>query len=232
MQSATILIGRVQELIKDGSFGPSFILEKLNDGLFDICDLTSPPSLVKHEEELVISSGEKYVAVPSDFFGSRLFGLYNQTEDIECKVVYRLADFVYLSKKYAGIKEVRAACVKGRTIHFAGIPDHYTTLLISHMKEPTVFSSEADTGAGVDYLPPRIGENAIVAYAAKEIYAVIEDGVDGKKTNTEKWESVYAMELSKITARFGIEAKEAPPEQVEDLVGISGLGPYVTTGGL
>ena len=232
MKSAESLIGLVQEIVKDGSFGPSFILSKLNDGLFDICDLTNPPSLVKHQEELEVAIDEKYVAVPSDFFGSRLFGLYNQTDGIECKVVYRLADFVYLSRKYADIRDVRAACVKGRTIHLAGIPDHDTMLLISYMAEPTVFSSETDLGDTIDYLPPRIGENAIVAYAAKEIYAIIEDGVDGKKTNTEKWESAYALELSKINSRFGIEVKEAPPEQVEDLVGISGRGLYVAMGDL
>ena len=232
MKSAETLIGLVQEIVKDGSFGPSFILSKLNDGLFDVCDLTNPPSLVKHQEELEVAADEKYVAVPSDFFGSRLFGLYNQTDRIECKVVYRLADFVHLSRLYADIKEIKAACVKGRTIHLAGIPDHDTMLLISYMSEPAIFLSEADTGEDIDYLPQRIGENAIVAYAAKEIYAIIEDGVDGKKTNTEKWEAAYALELSKISSRFGIEVKEAPPEQVEDLVGISGRGLYVATGGL
>ena len=117
-------------------------------------------------------------------------------------------------------------------MHLAGAPGHNTTLLISYMAEPTIFSSEADLGDSIDYLPPRIGENAIVAYAAKEIYSIIEDGVDGKKTNTEKWESAYALELSKISSRFGIEAKEAPPEQVEDRVGISGRVLYVATGGL
>lgn len=232
MKSAETLIGLVQEIVKDGSFGPSFILSKLNDGLFDVCDLTNPPSLVKHEQELEVYAGEKYVAVPSDFFGSRLFGLYNQTDGIECKVIYRLADFAHLSRKYASIKEIKAACIKGRTMHLAGAPGHNTTLLISYMAEPTIFSSETDLGDSIDYLPPRIGENAIVAYAAKEIYSIIEDGVDGKKTNTEKWESAYALELSKISSRFGIEAKEAPPEQVEDRVGISGRGLYVATGGL
>lgn len=232
MKSAETLIGLVQEIVKDGSFGPSFILSKLNDGLFDICDLTNPPSLVKHEQELEVASDEKYVAVPSDFFGSRLFGLYNQTDDIACKVVYRLADFVHFTRRYAGIGNIKAACLKGRSLHFAGVPDKDTMLLISYMAEPAVFLSETDTGDAIDYLPPRIGENAIVAYAAKEIYAIIEDGVDGQKRNTEKWEATYALELSKISARFGIEAKEAPPEQVEDLVGISGRGLYIAMGGL
>ena len=232
MKSAETLIGLVQEIVKDGSFGPSFILSKLNDGLFDVCDLTNPPSLVKHEQELEIYSGEKYVAVPSDFFGSRLFGLYNQTDNIRCEIVYRLADFVRFSRKYANLNEIRSACLKGRTLHFAGIPEHDTLLFISYMAEPTVFLSETDSGGDIDYLPPRIGENAIVAYAAKEIYAIIEDGVDGRKMNTEKWESAYALELSKISSRFGIEAKEAPPEQVEDLAGISGRGLCIAMGGL
>lgn len=220
MNSAESLIGRVQDIIKDGSYGPSFILEKLNDALFEIADLTNPPVLMQHDVEFEISAEERYVSVPSDFFGSQIFKFYNVSDDFYCRIVYRLGDFALLSRKYSN-GDVRAACLKGRKIHIAGIPTRDIPFLISYLTTPTVFTSTTDAGADIDYLPPRIGENAIVAYAAKEIYALIEDGVDGKMINTQKWERNYALEIGKIQQRFGPESTEAGIDQVVDYLGIT-----------
>jgi hypothetical protein len=106
-------------------------------------------------------------------------------------------------------------------MHVAPIPLVQTTLLVSHMVEPIVFESENDDGSSIDYLPPRLGERAVCAYAAKEVYALIEDGVDGKKINYEKWASEYFLAIKNIGDYFGMERLERAPEQVQDASGIS-----------
>ena len=221
MQSATTLIGRVQELIKDGSFGPSFILEKLNDGLAEVVQMTSPPDLVELDVELDIFANEKTVSMPVNFYGPRILKLWNQTDDAPCLVVYRFVDFAHISLRHPGAA-VRAACLKGRTLHLAGVPTVSTTLLATYLREPEILASTEDTGETVTYLPFRLGEQAIVNYAAWRIYEHIEDGVDGKRVNTQHFRADFLDATAKIMDYFGMEAMEKEPELVPDFLGISG----------
>lgn len=223
MQSAAKLIERVQDLVKDGSFGPSFILEKLNDGLAEVTQITRPPDLVAVDVELDFAAGDKFISMPADFFGPRLLKLYNKTDDRPCVVVYRFVDLAHLSKKFAGTA-VHAGCLKGKTLHVAGVPAVATTLEVSYLTEPTIFEDVDDDGSAITYLPFRLGEQAIISYAAWRIYTHIEDGVDGKKVNTDKHHADFLDALAKIVDHFGMEAREAEPETVPDLMGISAGG--------
>ncbi|MCE5199073.1 hypothetical protein LLG39_08860 [bacterium] len=221
MQSATTLIGRVQDLVKDGSFGPSFIVEKLNDGLAEVTIMTNPPDLMVSDAELSLSAGDKFVSMPEDFFGPRILRLYNQTDDIDCAISYRMVDFVHISRAVRGTS-VLAGCLKGSKVHVAGIPVADTTLLVSYIRQPDIFASENDDGSLITFLPFRLGEQAIVTYAAWQIFDVIEDGIDGRKVNTEKAHAKFLDAVAKIMNHFGIEAKESQPETVRDVMGISG----------
>ena len=220
MQSATILIGRVQELIKDGSFGPSFILEKLNDGLAEVVQMTSPPDLVELDVELDVYAGEKTVSMPDNFYGPRILRLYNATDGVPCMIVYRFVDFAHVSLRNPGTA-VRAACLKGKTLHLAGVPAASTTLEVTYLREPEIFSGTTDSGADITYLPFRLGEQAIVSYAAWRIYQHIEDGVDGKKVNTDAFRADFLDATAKILDHFGMEAMEKEPELVPDLIGMT-----------
>ena len=220
MQSATILIGRVQDLIKDGSFGPSFIIEKLNDGLAEVVQATTPPDLIETDDEIELDAFEKSILMPDAFYGPRLFKVYNATDDLPCQVYYRFTDFAHISRRFSGA-EVRAVCLKGSRLHVAGIPAVPTTLEVTYLREPTVLSGEADDGAGITYLPFRLGEQAIVNYATWRIYEHIEDGVDGKKVNTDKFHANFLDSVAKIVDYFGMEAREKEPELVHDMIGIT-----------
>ena len=220
MQSATILIGRVQELIKDGSFGPSFIIEKLNDGLAEVVQMTTPPDLVALDIELDLAPGDKTIAVPDDFYGPRILKLHNRTDDQPCAIVYRFVDFAHISRRFSGMG-VRAACLKGKTLHVSGVPAVSTTLEMSYLREPTIFVDQNDKGTEITYLPFRLGEQAIVNYAAWRIYSHIEDGVDGRRVNTAEFKADFLDATAKIMDYFGMEAREKEPERVPDLMGIS-----------
>ena len=223
MQSATILIGRVQDLIKDGSFGPSFIIEKLNDGLAEVVQMTTPPDLVELDIEVDLSAGEKFASMPDNFYGPRLLKVYNATKGIPCQVFYRFSDFVHLSRKY-GASDVQVVCLKGKSLHVAGIPNVFTTLEVTYLREPEILTGESDTGADITYLPFRLGEQAIVNYAAWRIYEHSEDGVDGKKVNTDKFRANFLDSVAKILDYFGMEAREKEPELAQDRIGLSESG--------
>jgi len=223
MQSATTLIDRVQALIKDGSFGPSFIIEKLNDGLAEVVQMTTPPDLVELDVEVDVDAGEKVVSMPAGFYGPRLLRVHNATSDTPCQVFYRFADFAHISKKFRS-PEILAVCLKGKKLHVAGIPSVATTLEATYLREPEIFEDLSDDGSLIDYFPFRLGEQAIVNYAAWRIYAHIEDGVDGRKVNTDKFRVDFLDSVAKIIDYFGMEAREREPEFVRDGIGLTESG--------
>lgn len=220
MHGAESLIERVQSLVKDGSFGPSFILEKLNDGLAEVAQMTTPPDLVEADVELEVEAGEKFISMPSNFYGPRILRLHNATDDVACVVVYRFSDFAHISRKFGSLG-IRSACLKGKTLHVSGIPSSRTVLEVTYHREPEVFSSITDNGDGITYLPFRLGEQAIVSYAAWRIYSHIEDGIDGRKVNSAAFKSDFLEAVGKIIDHFGMEARGREPERVADLQGIT-----------
>jgi len=221
MQSAEKLIERVQKIVKDGSFGPSFILDRLNDGLMAVVMEVSPPDLVVIDGEVTFAIGDKVVDMPGDFLGPRVNEVYNSTIEEKCSVYYRFSDFVHISK-IRSPGDITHVCIKGKKIHAAGIPLRENTLLVHYLSTPPLFSSINDNGSNITFLPDLLGEEAIVAYAASSIFMIIEDGIDGKQYNTDKHLFVYKAKLEAISSFFGMESKEREPEQVRDMIGISG----------
>lgn len=223
MQDATTLIGRVQDLVKDGSFGPSFIIEKLNDGLAEVVQIAMPPDLVELDIEVDVFVGEKFASMPANFYGPRLLGVRNTSTQMPCEIFYRFSDFAQISRRFPS-GEIRAVCLKGRKLHVAGIPSATTTLEVTYLREPEILTGESDTGEDITYLPFRLGEQAIVNYAAWRIYEHIEDGVDGKKVNTDKFRANFLDSTAKILDYFGMEAREKEPETVQDRIGLTEEG--------
>lgn len=220
MNSAESLIGRVQDLVKDGSFGPSFILEKLNDGLAEVAQMTSPPDLVAVDVELELSAGEKTVLMPADFYGPRIFKLFNRTDNVPCIVVYRFSDFAHIMKRFSSV-DIECACLKGKSLLVSGVPTKDTVLEVTYSREPIIFEGENDDGSAITYLPFRLGEQAIVSYAAWKIYSHIEDGIDGRKVNSESFKVDFIEAVAKIIDHFGMESREREPERVVDGMGIT-----------
>jgi len=213
MQSAQAIINRVKLIVKDESFADVFILEKINDGLAEIALRTSPPDLVVRDVELEVSPDESLVLMPHDFFGPRLYSVKNATDDILCKVFYRLSEFSNFVDFYKK-NTLNAVCLKGKTLHLSCLPGKPVILHVSYQKTPIFFENVADSGDAILYLPERIGESAVVNYAAMQLFFVIEDGIDGKSVNTSKALSLYEQDISRLLSFFGIEATESSPETI------------------
>ena len=222
MQSATTLIGRVQSLVKDGSFDSSFILELLNDGIFEVAIATTPPSLVSHDVRIIIPAGADSVIMPSDFFGPRILSLVSSDRKERISVLYRIEELQTTCKATGFSACNMFAVLKGNRLLVSERRDSSYTLLATYNSTPIVFESIDDSGENIDFLPIRLGEISIVNYAAWRIYSHIEDGVDGKKVNSETYQADFLDATAKIMNYFGMEAKEQEPELVSDLIGISG----------
>ena len=210
MQSAAILIDRVQRLVKDGSFDPSFILELMNDGLFDICILVNPPDCIVYNYEMSFFENEAEAKLPDDFLGPRILSIKDKYGDKIDSVFYRVEDFD-LSKNSNNSTQF---CVKGKTIIISPEPESESTYYLTYRKEPIIFSDLSDNGSEINYLPTRIGDKAVIEYATWKIYEHIEDGIDGATRNTEKFKSMYAETIASIANYFGIESKEKAPETI------------------
>lgn len=86
----------------------------------------------------------------------------------------------------------------GRYLYYQHIPSSAESLELNYWKFPDRISS---TKQMPDVLPPHLLEPLLVAYAAKEIFAEIEDGIEGRQINTARWEQRWAglkLELNRF----------------------------------
>lgn len=95
----------------------------------------------------------------------------------------------------------------GRDLYYQHIPNTAETLELNYWKFPDRITSVTQMP---DILPPHMLEPLLVAYAAKEIFAEIEDGIEGKQINTERWERRW------LVLKVQLDRFVGPEERVPD----------------
>lgn len=209
MEGIGVMVDRVRRAVKDSSFGDDFIFDLINDAIYEIAMLVRPPALIVYDAELVFASGQNIVAAPDDFFGPSLMIAKVGSTGQNLSVTSRVTEFdVMYSRRTASL---HTACVKGNSILINAAPTSSLTLLITYLKRPTVYADLFDNGDAIDFFIPRIGENAVTAYAIREIFNMIEDGIEGDKRNTLNYDALFSRNISKMAAHYGIENNEAMP---------------------
>lgn len=209
MESISVMIDRVRRAVKDSSFGDDFIFDLINDAIYETAMLVRPPGLIVYDAEVDFSIGQNIVATPADFFGPSLMIAKIKSTGQNLSVTSRVTEFdVMYSRRAASI---HTACVKGNSILINAAPSNALTLLITYLKKPTVYADLTDDGSAIDFFIPRVGENAVTAYAIREIFNHIEDGIEGDKRNTLNYDALFSRNISKMVAHYGIENNEAMP---------------------
>lgn len=219
MQSATGLINRVRGIVGDKSLVPR-IFEHLNDGLAHIVRTVRPPDL-QDIATVTVPATEQSVAMPTDFFGPRIFSAKNiTTGEIIKRIYYRNAEFFRdFPEMESG--HIEAVLVRGNTMAVACVPQSDEDIQIKYLARPTYFASVDDNGSLITYLPDRLGEKALVMYAVMEEYRIIEDGVDGDKRNMLDAQKTFLEIMAEIMAHYGTEnLEDGGPVVAYDALGL------------
>lgn len=219
MQSATGLINRVRGIVGDKALVPR-IFENLNDGLAHIVRAVRPPDLQVFATVLVEASW-KLAILPLDFYGPRIFEARNLTtgEPIR-RIYYRNVEF---ARWYPTVEpgHVEAILIRGSNMFVAGIPEVEESIEIKYLKKPVYFTDLDDDGEDITYLPERLGEKALVFYAAMEEFRIMEDGTDGDKKNMADMKLSLAETMVEIATYFGVEnLEDGGPVIAHDTLGL------------
>lgn len=197
--NVTELIEKVQGILQDISFVEDVVLGYLNQGLLTVAglDFIHIPELETHDDVLTVTDG--YMAdLPEDYHKS-LLRAFSATQNRAIKIYPSYVRMVEKCGTYSG-GYVRGVAVKGSKLCYTPIPSSPETINLVYYALPTPLQDTVDEP---DILPRHIGEKLLCAYACKECFDLIEDGMDGKKVNTERWENKYNTALAELAAFLG-----------------------------
>lgn len=194
------LIQRVEEIIQrsyDGS-----IEAKINEG-FDIC--ASEVLLPALESEGTIDTDATGItALPDSWSYDR--GLYSCSYG-DGNVVNVVDSVSLLEKEYPGFRtelltgDVKICTVRAKKLVYYPIPSTTTTLTCGFYKEHTELNNLTDTP---DELPKHLHYKLLCSFAAKEIFDIIEDGIDGSKVNTAIYSNKFKAALNDLKGHHQI----------------------------
>jgi hypothetical protein len=195
--SIDTLVEAVVLAINDTSF-EDVVEDYINLGRGEIAGLVDLPALLT-VATVATTATANTVALPATY-SRNLFWVSNATGRIgkPGRGYYDLMG--YLSRNpIAQTGPIFDVCVQGNSILYQGAA--VDTLTLRFYAEPT--SEEPDE------LPTHLQKPLLFNYACKEIFNLIEDGIEGAKVNTNKYERDFNMALGKLAAwAEGIKPRE------------------------
>ncbi|MBI9090145.1 MAG: hypothetical protein JEZ12_13095 [Desulfobacterium sp.] len=188
------LISKVQEAIQDPDYTDEMVGEILNRGLLAVASgvvlpdkyAVSPPLPDLYTEgtvETVVDSG--VCDLPTDFNRGLLQVVNDQGEPLRV-----FSSFRKFLKENPGkeVGSVRICAVNGKKLLYRDIPSTEETLEVHYYAAPIPMEDEDDEP---DCLQEGFHHPLLVGFACKEIFNLLEDGIDGPKKNTMYWEREF-----------------------------------------
>lgn len=133
------------------------------------------------------------VAMPSDYQRGLCFVANSNGQEIQIYDSFQQFAQVWPLMSYAA--PVNGVCIQGKILYYQGIPSTQDTLTLHYYRYPEDMTSDASLPDGI---PIEYHEELLVSYAAKEIYSLKEDGVDGSAFNTKKYEDRFNKALLEL----------------------------------
>jgi len=182
------IINSVILAVDDNSFEYGDIADLITIGRGEIAGEIDLPSLLT-VDTVASTAGANIVALPLAY-SRNLFWVGNYSGRIgkPGRGYYDLMGFLDRNQvdRVGAICDV---CVQGNNLLYQGAADDTLTLRFY----------SAPTGNEPDEIPSHLQKALLHNYACKEIFNIIEDGMEGAKVNTRKYESSFAVAMSKLS---------------------------------
>ena len=205
------LVTFVQRAVKDGSFSESEILALLNEALLTVAFEFCLPEL-EATEEISFVGGDDFADLPDDYHHD-LWHIepVTKTERINIHTSLHSLQRIYKDTDTGGF--IKDAAVDGLTLHVRPILTEDQDVRVHYYRVPEtlVLDDPAATPAVVanspEGIPAHLHNALLVNYVAAKLFDIIEDGIDGGKANTRRYEEKYMTEGLRQLERY---AKRAP----------------------
>lgn len=203
----TELTDTIIEIIADSAFD-SEVPALINEAVLKIAsgdmvpgkyELTPPlPDLYTVGTiDTTLSSG--ICSLPDDFNRDLIQVLNSNSEEIPIMSSARRFLHTYKDQD-AG--DVKRCAVQGKRLLYRDIPATAETLTVHYYKTPTTLTETTDEPTEI---PTHLHRKLIVGYVCKEIYDLIEDGIEDPKTNTKHYDAIYQKGLLELEMAIGID---------------------------
>lgn len=200
MPTTQELIATVQRKVMDASYTPELILSFLNKGLQAIAGWKNTnPARGLHGEILLPSlevtatvgteAALAEVDLPEDFGKNLYYVLQDGNPPPVITILSGLGQLLALNNGTLANSgtDVQYVTINGNSLVYQPIPNEPVTLELFYYKRPPTLTLEDPEGVTntPSSLPDHLQEDLLANYAAMEIYGEIEDGLDGRKVQTE-----------------------------------------------
>jgi len=190
------MISKIETGIQDPSFtAEDDILPLINEALELAAD-EFPHAGLASPAVIDVTAGDAGMVFLPDDYHHDLYRVRNTTFNQPVSIRSNLN---VLEKLYDGFESsgpIADVAVEGTELYFKPTPVEETQqLTILYYKKPVDLEADDDTPG---WLPSRFHQGIIVDYALKELWALIEDGIDGQKVNTAFYESRYEQSRGKL----------------------------------
>ena len=211
MTTLADLIDGVEEVVDDSSFTEASITAKLNRNLQKIAGgveketgvLTLPLPELFTTSTVTTSTSAAYVALPSNY--QRDVVQLTDSDGVDLEIYDSFQNFIL---DYAGLAlsgDVVAAAIKGRNLYYQGIPTAADTLTLYYFKTPDTMLLADKATDEPEGLPAHLAYDLLVYSTARDIYLLIEDGIEGEGANTAKYNALFNGALARLEATIPVD---------------------------
>lgn len=187
------IILSVTDKVQDDSFTEDAILNLINECRAYVAAEVDLPALQK-SAALTTLATESSVALPANYLRNIYWvGSVGQKKRIGTRPgdYYNMLTFLESYPVVAG--QIERVCVEGDTLLYNGMADD--SLIIKYYAMPPAIT---DTMEEPSEIPAHMHRPLLVSYCCKEIFNEIEDGIEGQKVNTDKWEIEFAKAMMSL----------------------------------
>lgn len=189
------LIARVAEAVKDGSFTDAEILTRLNDWYAQVCHDFCFPELEATTTVSFAAGGDTFAALPADYHHD-LWHIDPVTTTTRISVMTSLQSLQRLYGPDESGGPIMHAAVDGSTLHVRPAPTTAQDVTIYYYSIPDALTDES-TSSPVG-IPSHLHAKVLTSRVVADLFDIIEDGVDGSKANTARWEGLTAQAISEL----------------------------------
>lgn len=205
-----LISGVKSHVMDDPSLDTDQVLSLLNTAQRDIASRLLLPAL---EAVGVVPTevGENLASLPADYMHNLFAARVGSTE---VRVVSSRAMMLRMFSDTSATGAVSAVAPVGSALMYCSTPAASTDIQIFYHRTPTDITERTEP----DAFGPMIqhdGENLMRWYAAYRLYDDIEDGIEGKKANTLRYEALYYKGLNDLRLKLRESVSMAPPPIVK-----------------
>lgn len=189
---------RVSNIILDSQFTDDMIDGYLNDGVLEIAggldsafgDFITPPLPNLFTIETVETGSNAYVSMPDTFQRDLVF--VADSKAIEINISNSWIEFMESNPLLSRTGTIYEVVEQAGSLYYQGIPTDPEELTVHFYRFPVDMVEDGDTPDGI---PTHLQKQLLVNYACKEIFALIEDGIEGQQVNTMKYLALFQKAL-------------------------------------